>query len=109
MPRRDLDTKLVGCAIFVLVILLKAFPQAMRLYPDNGVATFIEVGTASERFHRNVVFLDLIRFLLESLFADVSQQDSQIRSPVENARRDYGLELFPGFFLVDVRHLRRSA
>ena len=49
-------------------------------------------GGPPERFHGDVVFLDLLRRAFEILLADVRQQLRQIRSAIENAGCQYGFQ-----------------
>lgn len=79
------------------VIFFKTPAQPVRFDPDDRVLLGVEIRQAPESLNPDCVFLDLIALPLEGAFAHVGQKTEQMRSTVEDARRDQSLKLLPFF------------
>ena len=75
-----------------LVVFAQPLAQTVGLHPYDGIALLVEIGRPPERFHRDVVFLDLLGRAFEILGADVRQQLRQIGSAVEYAGCQDGIQ-----------------
>ena len=62
---------------------------------NNGIASLVEIGRSPERFHRDVVFLDLSGGAFKVLRTNVSQHPRQIGGAGEYAGRQDGIQLMP--------------
>ena len=69
---------------FILINLDQPFAKGVYGYPHDGVGLRVKVRLAPQGFHRDRIFLDLIRPALEVLFADVLQHSRQIARPAED-------------------------
>src|ERR1019366_8832060 len=89
--RQD-DLDLVAGSL-LLVVLLQALAQPVRLYTNNGISRLVEVWLPPEGVHRDIVFLDFVRLTAEVPFADVLKHLRHNRRTREGLRRQYGLKL----------------
>ena len=63
---------------FVLVNLNQPLAQGMNGYPNDGVGLGIELRPTTQRFHRDRIFLDLVRPTMKVFFAHIPKHSRQI-------------------------------
>jgi hypothetical protein len=69
---------------FILIDLDQAFAKGVYGYPHDGIGLRVKVRLAPQGFHRDRIFLNLIRSALEVLFTNVLEHTRQIARPAED-------------------------
>jgi len=90
----DLDE--MGSA-FRQIVLSQAFPEPVRLDPNDRVPALIEVGTSAKCLDGDVVFLYIVRGALKKLGGYINEQLLQSGSSIENPRPEDRLNFHPLF------------
>ena len=70
---------------FILINVDQPFAKGVYGYPHDGIGLRVKVRLAPQGFHRDRIFLNLIRPALEVLFTHVLEHSRQIARPAENS------------------------
>ncbi len=92
----NLDLDEIGPA-FGQVVFSEAFPQTVRLDPNDGVPALIEVRASAKGVDGDVVFLYIVRGTFEEFRSYVNEQLLQPGSSIENPRPENCLNFHPLF------------
>ena len=92
----NLDLDEIGSA-FRQIVFSEAFPQPVRLDPNDGVPALIEVRAAAECLDGDVVLLYIVRGTFEKFGSYINEQLLQSGSPIENPRPENRLNFHPLF------------
>ena len=92
----NLDLDEMGSA-FRQIVFSEAFPQPVRLDPNDRVPALIEVRASAKCLNGDVVFLYIVRRTLQELGRYINEQLLQPGSSIENPRPENRLNFHPLF------------
>jgi hypothetical protein len=84
-------------AAFRQIVFSEAFPQPVRLNPNDRIPALIEVRASAKCLNSNVVFLYIVRGALQELGRYIDEQLLQPGSAIENPRPQDRLNFHPLF------------
>ena len=92
----NLDLDEMGPA-FRQIVFSEAFPQPVRLDPNDRIPALIEVRASAECLNGNIVFLYIVRGTLQKLGRYINEQLLQPGSSIEDPRPENRLNFHPLF------------